>query len=138
MASSQGHRAAQRGTLGVRGTQAVGAVFGHLGGADGWDMVEGHPSTIAGRQGCWVLLTRPNLTVLNHKKPDLSYGEVCMHMVDLMEPVRTVLLFGSQTYASGLPPVFNSNPHPLVSAPIVQPHAVPIRQALVQLQRPTG
>ena len=76
MASSQGHRAAQRGTLGVRGTQAVGAVFGHLGGADGWDMVKGHPSTIAGRQGCWVLLTRPNLTVLNHKKPDLSYGEV--------------------------------------------------------------
>ena len=56
--------------------QGVGAVFGHLGGADGWDMVRGRPSTTAGWYGCWVLLTRPILTVLNHTQPALPYGPV--------------------------------------------------------------
>ena len=76
MAGSQGHRAALRGTLGVRGVQALGELLGYLGGADGWNMPRGCPSTMAGRQGCWVLQAGPNMTVFIHPRTDLSNGEV--------------------------------------------------------------
>ena len=82
---------------------------------------------------------RSSVTVrLRCQPPSRNGDDGLARPCERMHAHATVLLFGSQTYASRLPPVFNSNPHPLVSAPIVQPHAVPIRQALVQLQRPTG
>ena len=59
VASSHRSPGSAAGRKGVRGVQGMGVVFDHLGGADGWDMVRGCPSTTAGRQGCWVLLTRP-------------------------------------------------------------------------------
>ena len=68
------------GHTGVRGTQAVGAVFGHLGGADGWYMATGCATTTTGRQSCWVLQTRPDLTPFIQVRSDLSDGEVRRHL----------------------------------------------------------
>ena len=71
VASSQGRRVAQRGTRALRGVQGVGALFGYLGGGGGWDVARGCPTTTTGRQNCWVLQTRPDLTPFIQVRTDL-------------------------------------------------------------------